>query len=174
MIQHIYLTGYRGTGKSTIGALIASQWALPLVDLDEKIESDRKKTIREIFDEGGEPMFRDFESEALRQVAAGPRSVISLGGGAILRAENRELIKQSGICLWLDATAEVLVSRLQNDASTSQRRPSLTSEGLLAEIGPMLEKRRPMYLEVATIRLDTTGMSIDQVAAEAIKALKNR
>jgi shikimate kinase len=170
--QHIYLTGYRGTGKTTVGALIARERSLPLVDLDEKIEADQGKTIREIFDEGGEPLFRDFETRALKEAAAAPNSVISLGGGAILREENRRLIKQTGFCIWLDATVESLVSRIQNDESTSQRRPSLTSQGLIAEIAPMLHKRHPMYQDAADARVDTTGKSIDQVAAEAIETLK--
>jgi shikimate kinase len=171
--QHIYLTGYRGTGKTTVGALIASKWPLPLVDLDKKIEFDHAKTIRQIFDEGGEPLFRKFEAGALREVAAGPQSIVSLGGGAIVRKENRELIRQSGVCIWLDATAETLAKRIQNDVSTSQSRPSLTSQGLLEEIAPLLKQRDSMYREVATARIDTTGKSIDQVAAEAIEVLEN-
>ena len=154
-----------------MGTVIARQRNLPLVDLDEQIETEAGKSIREIFDEGGESMFRDLESEALQEVAAGPAAVVSLGGGAILRKENRDLIRETGVCLWLDADAEVLAARIQNDESTSARRPSLTAEGLIDEIATLLDLRRPQYQESAMARIDTSGKTIEQVAAEAIKFL---
>jgi len=171
MFHHIYLTGYRGTGKTSVGRRIAHHQRLPLVDLDEKIEHDSGKSIREIFDEGGETRFRDLESAALQQVAAAARAVISLGGGTILRPENRKLICASGICLWLDAEADVLAARIAGDHATAQRRPSLTSRGLIDEIAPLLAHRRPLYQEVATARIDTTGKSVEEVAAEALRFL---
>ena len=172
MSQHIYLTGYRGSGKTSVGVLIAKELHLPLIDLDEKIEADAGKPISEIFREGGEPMFRNLESEALREVSAGAPSVISLGGGAIIREENRDRIRESGICLWLDGAAESLARRIRGDQSTAERRPSLTSHGLIDEIAILLRQRRPWYREVATAKIDTTDKSIDQVAAEAIELLK--
>ena len=171
MSQHIYLTGYRGTGKTSIGKIIAHEIRRPLVDLDEKIESDAGMSIREIFDKGGESLFRDLESTALRLVIDGPPSVISLGGGAIVREENRRLIGETGDCLWLDARADELAARIEGDDSTADRRPALTSQGLIDEIEMLLEQRRPLYQEIATFRIDTSGKSIDQVAEEAVSLI---
>tara|TARA_R110002049_G_scaffold27321_2_gene94158 strand:+ start:327499 stop:328080 length:582 start_codon:yes stop_codon:yes gene_type:complete len=175
LFQHIYLTGYRGTGKTSVGRLIAQQRQMPLVDLDLQIESDAEMTIRQIFDKGGESLFRDLESTALMKVSGNHTpSVISLGGGAILRKENRDLIRKTGVCLWLDCDAQTLAGRIQSDESTAQRRPSLTSRGLIDEIEPLLCERRPLYQEVASVRVDTCGKSIAQVAARALEWLQDQ
>ena len=152
--------------------MIARAREIPLIDLDEKIEADAGKPIRDIFQEGGEPLFRDLETAALREVSAEAPSVISLGGGAIVREENRERIRESGLCVWLDATAESLARRIRDDESTASRRPSLTSDGLIEEIAPLLRQRQPWYQSVSTIRIDTTDKSIDEVAAEAVELLQ--
>ena len=171
VIQHIYLTGFRGTGKTSVGSIISRERSLPLIDLDEKIETAAGKSIREIFDEGGEPMFRELESRSLADLVGRPRSVISLGGGTILRDSNRRLIRDSGICIWLDADAETLMDRIKSDATTGERRPSLTQLSPAEEIEQLLRDRRPLYQEVSTLRIDTAGKSIEQVAAEAIVRL---
>ena len=96
--KHLFLTGYRGTGKSTIGRHLAGQLSRRCVDLDEEIERRVGKTIRQIFDEGGEEAFRHFEAEALEAVTQAEASVIALGGGAIIKEGNRRLIAKTGWC----------------------------------------------------------------------------
>ncbi|NND99112.1 MAG: shikimate kinase [Pirellulaceae bacterium] len=175
--QHIYLTGYRGTGKTSVGEILARRIGRPLVDLDDAVELAAGKTIRELFETDGETAFRDFETECLRVVAqradnGGVGEVISLGGGAILRQENREMIRQSGICIWLDADAQTLAERIGGDEASGQRRPALTQYDELEEIRQLLCQREPLYREAADHRIDTAGKSVEAIADEVEKLLE--
>ncbi len=165
---HIYLTGYRGTGKTSVAVLVAKQMARPLVDLDLVVEANSGKSIREIFDQGGESMFRRLETEALESVAQMPPAIISLGGGAVLSEENRERIRQTGSCVWLDADAETIAGRLKGDASTADRRPALTDLSEIEEISGLLKQRRTLYDQVSDLRIDTAEKTVQEVASEII------
>ncbi len=166
--RHLFLTGFRGTGKSTVGSILSQRLGRPMVDLDDFIEQRAGKTIREIFEDGGEPLFRTIESEVLGEVIEHPESVISLGGGAILRAENRALLRRSGTCFWLNADAETIVNRLQADDSTAERRPALTNLQQREEVGHLLEQRAPLYEMSADYRIDTTDKEPETVAEEIL------
>lgn len=171
--HHLYLTGFRGTGKSSVAVMLAKQLGRPSIDLDQVIETNAGETIREIFDRGGEPLFRQLESEALAEVAQSPAAVVSLGGGAILSEANRGVIRRSGCCFWLDAEAETIADRIKNDDSTPQRRPALTSLGQLDEIRLLLSQRRNDYQQAAHHRVDTTAKSLDQVAGEILRLVQD-
>jgi shikimate kinase len=166
--RHLFLTGFRGTGKSTVGFILSQRLGRPLVDLDDFIEQRAGKTIREIFDDGGEPLFRAIESEVLGEVIEHPASVISLGGGAILREENRALVRRSGTCFWLDADAETIVNRLRADDSSAQRRPALTNLKQREEVGHLLEQRASLYEMAADYRIETIGKEPATVAEEIV------
>ena len=171
--QHIYLTGYRGTGKTSVGRILSETLGRPLVDLDDAVELAAGKSIREIFADDGESVFRDWETECLTRVARGEDSnVVSLGGGAILRSTNRDLIGGSGVCVWLWADAETLAKRIDADATTSVRRPALTDLTQLDEIRRLLEVREPLYREVADHHVETAGKTIEAIAAEIIEQVK--
>ena len=170
--QHIYLSGYRGTGKSSVGRILAQRLDRPFVDLDDEVEQRAGRSIREIFDGGGEEAFRDLETRCLTEVAQEDvASVISLGGGAILRDQNREQIRATGICIWLDADAQTLAERINADQSTGQRRPALTKLSHLEEIQSMLSVRKPLYQSTSDHRIDTKGKSVNSVAEQALKLL---
>lgn len=169
--SHLYLTGFRGTGKTSVGRILAPALGRPLVDLDEIISSSAGKSIREIFDSGGESLFRDLETTALKKVAQTSSSVISLGGGAILRDENAAVIRQSGVCFWLDCDAETIAQRLAQDAATLEQRPSLTGLGELEEIREMLKQRHSRYEQTSDHRVDTNQRSIEQVAESILGIL---
>jgi shikimate kinase len=171
--RHLYLTGYRGTGKTSVGLMLAKTLDCQVIDLDQCIEERAGKSIREIFDQGGESMFRQLETEALSEVAAQPQSVVSLGGGAILSAANRQMIRRGGVCFWLDADAETIFSRIQGDESTAQRRPALTSLEELDEIRQLLSQRRELYAEAADHRIETAGKPIQQVVREIRELLQD-
>lgn len=166
--QHLFLTGFRGTGKSTVGFILSQRLARPLVDLDDFIERRAGKTIRQIFDDGGEPLFRAIESEVLGEVIEHPASVISLGGGAILREENRAMVRRSGTCFWLDADAETIVNRLRADDSSAQRRPALTNLKQREEVGHLLEQRASLYEMASDYRIETIGKEPGTVAEEIL------
>jgi shikimate kinase len=147
-----------------VGKLLAQALGVPIIDLDDQIESAAGKTIREIFDEGGESAFRQWETQCLQQVAKQPPTVIALGGGAILSEQNRQWIGQTGTCVWLQADAETLVQRIRSDHSTAQRRPALTTLPEHQEVERLLADRDPLYRQVADHSVETRGNSIEQVA----------
>jgi shikimate kinase len=158
----LFLTGYRGTGKSTVARLLAQRLGWAWLDADVVLQQRSGRTIREIFAEQGEPAFRDLEAALLAELCACPRHVIATGGGVILRADNRRRMKQAGRIIWLTAEPAVLWQRLQGDAASSQRRPDL-SVGGLAEIEDLLRVRQPLYEACADWTVDTTHRSADEV-----------
>jgi shikimate kinase len=167
--QHLYLTGYRGSGKTTVGRLVASRLGRRCIDLDDEIETHAGRSIREIFADGGEATFRDLETAALLRVASGSPAVISLGGGAILRPENREVIAKTGIAVWLKIDADTVIQRLAGDTTTAERRPALTALPPREEVESLLQKREPLYQEVADCEVDAAGQGVaaivDQIVA---------
>ncbi len=171
--RHLYLTGFRGTGKTSVGTILAEKLSRPLVDLDSEIESTAKQTIREIFANGGESLFRDLESQSLAFLADKPASIISLGGGAVLRPSNREIIAETGLAVWLDADAETIAARIDADTTTAERRPALTQLSNIEEIRTLLDQRRPIYEQVAVLRLDTTNKSVTEIAEEVADWFKD-
>jgi shikimate kinase len=158
----LFLTGYRGSGKSTVARLLAQRLGWTWLDADVVLEQRSGRTIREIFAEQGEPAFRDLEAALLAELCACPRHVIATGGGVILRADNRQRMKQAGRIVWLTAEPGVLWQRLLEDAATSLRRPDL-SVGGLAEIEDLLRVRQPLYEACADWIVDTTQRSPDEV-----------
>jgi shikimate kinase len=118
----IYLVGFVGSGKTTIGTLLADRLGWEFIDLDAEIEAGQKMSIADIFDRYGEECFRRIETEAirmhLRMVRSGRPAVIALGGGAFARRENRELLEDNGVTVWLDCPLELARTRV---AATTER-----------------------------------------------------
>lgn len=176
--QHIYLTGYRGTGKTSVAKILADRLGRPMVDLDDLVESTAGCSIAQIFAKDGEPAFRDLETECLetvakRSAAADPTGgeIVSLGGGAILRERNRSLIADSGVCIWLYADAQTLSERILGDQTSEERRPALTDLDHMQEIRQLLGQREPLYRSVAQHHFDTSQKTIQQIAEEIIDAV---
>jgi shikimate kinase len=163
----ISLIGYRGTGKSTVAKLLASKLGWTWVDSDEEIERRAGKSIKEIFQDGGEPAFRDWESTVIADVLQRDKLILSLGGGAGLRPQNRAAIRR-GQVIWLTADPRTIELRVSGDPSTSARRPNLTTAGGLAEIEHLLSLREPLYRECADGAVDTVGRTPDQVVDEIV------
>lgn len=156
------LTGFMGSGKTAVGRIVADTLGVTFVDLDDFIVAREKRTIREIFRSDGEPWFRITEEGALKTVLqkyAEADLVLSLGGGTILSANARAMLREKTLCIWLDAPAEVLRARIGTDSS----RP-LADEDFAAR----LEERRPLYQEVADVTIDTTTLSPQDIADEII------
>jgi shikimate kinase len=160
----IFLIGYRGTGKTTVARLLAGLLGWPWLDADEILETRYGRSIRSIFAEEGEGSFRDKEAALLDELCRLRRHVIAMGGGVILRPDNRDKLKASGLVVWLRADAATLWQRLKQDAATPERRPVLTRGGL-AEIEELLKVREPLYAACAHRTVDTAGRRPDQVAA---------
>jgi shikimate kinase len=167
--MNLFLIGYRGSGKTTIAKLVAAQLGWSWLDADVELERNAGRTIKEIFAADGEETFRDLEQATIERLAAGDQQVIALGGGAILRDANRQTIAARGKTVWLQATAETLLSRIDADPTTSARRPNLTASGGLEEIRQLLAQRTPLYEQSADHIVATEGRSPAEIAAEIVK-----
>jgi shikimate kinase len=167
MPRNILLTGYRCTGKTTTGRLLAARLGWDFADVDDLIESTAGKSIADIFAAEGEAGFRDRESAALAELCRRSDCVIATGGGAVLREANREALRDAGLVVWLTAAPETLWQRLQADPSTAARRPNLTASGGLDEVRNLLAAREPLYREAADFAVASDDLS-PQAVADAI------
>jgi len=164
MHKLIWLTGYRGSGKTAVGEVLARRLGWEFIDADAYLELSAGVTIRDIFRTQGEPAFRDLESKILLELSARQDCAIATGGGAILREANRKILGDTGTVVWLRAPAQVLLERIEADPTSPQRRPDLTAMGGLAEIETLLFLREPMYRKIAAMELDTSLLSPEEVA----------
>lgn len=160
----IFLVGYRGTGKSTVGRLLAGRLGWAFADADDHVEQSAGKSIKEIFATAGEPAFRAQEAQAIEELSARTACVVSTGGGAVLRESTRALLKARGFVAWLTATPETVLERLRADATTGERRPNLTALSSEDEVRALIAFREPLYREVADFAVATDTLSPEAVA----------
>jgi shikimate kinase len=161
----IYLVGFMGSGKSTIGRLLAQRLGWSFFDTDQEIEVAERTTIAEIFEGRGEPEFRRIETEILRQhvrsVESGRPSVVALGGGVFAQAQNRELLESNGITVWLDCPFEIVTRRV----ARASHRPLARDPEKFAELyGARLDSYRLADLQITIGGDDPT---------EAVEAILN-
>jgi shikimate kinase len=167
-IRGLVLIGYRGTGKSTVGRILADGLGRPFLDCDREIESRSGRSIRSIFNESGEGAFRDWEQRTLHALTTeSPGAILATGGGAVLREANRRRIRGFGFVAWLTADPTELARRLEADRLGLAGRPALTMAGTLDEIAQVLSDRSPLYAELADAVIPTDGKDPSEVA-EAI------
>jgi len=166
--MHITLIGYRATGKTTLARLLAERLAVDWVDADVEIERVAGKPIRAIFDDDGEPAFRDIEAAVIADLCRRNNLVLAAGGGAPLREESRRAMKAAGKVVWLKASPETIHRRMTGDTTTPDRRPSLTDRGPLEEIEHLLQQRSPVYREAADVEIDTEGKTPEQLIEEIL------
>lgn len=170
--MNVFLIGYRGSGKSTVAAALSQQLGWPWLDADAELERRAGKTIKQIFDDQGEQAFRDLESAIVADLAARDRQIIALGGGAVLREQNRQALAGRGKIVWLKATPEALLARIDADQTTAARRPNLTTHGGLAEIRKLLADRTPIYEACADLTIGTEDTTPAEIARHIIAAIK--
>lgn len=163
-MKNIVLAGFMGTGKTEVGRMLAQKLGYTLIDADTEIEKDQKMTIAEIFKQYGEPKFRDIEADVIRRLSMMKNTVISTGGGAVLRQENIDNLRKNGIIICLTASPETILKRTSN----SNNRPLLQVDNPLEKIKELLEFRKPFY-EKTDIMIDTEGKSPLRVAEEIIE-----
>ncbi|MUG89151.1 shikimate kinase [Paenibacillus timonensis] len=161
-LNNIVLIGMMGTGKSTVGSLLAAETGLALVDLDQRIVEEAGRTIPDIFAAEGEAYFRELESAILRSTLQERGIVLATGGGAVLREENRLVMREGGLVVALQATAEEIVARVGEDPA----RPLLAG-GAKERVIALLEERKDAYA-FAHLTVDTSGKSAEQVSAEIL------
>ncbi len=157
----IYLIGFMGAGKTSVGQSLAHLLGWTFVDLDAAIEEREGFSIREIFSRRGEPFFREIEREELEKVSRGRKLVVALGGGTFCAGVNREIVKSTGISVWLDAPIDLLLARCAPDGT----RPLFTTR---KEIEELLAGRLSSYAQ-ADHRVDVTDLTIDAAAQEIVR-----
>jgi shikimate kinase len=172
--MQILLIGYRCTGKSSVGRLLAMGLGLPFYDTDQLIVSHLGKTIKELVAEEGWEAFRLEEKKVIRQISSLEAAVIALGGGAILDPENREQIKERGVVVWLIAGVNTILKRMSADPLNTENRPSLSDKGWQDEIRETLARRTPLYRQLSEIQVDTEGKAIEAVANEILQKMNFR
>ena len=151
----IALIGFRATGKSLIGRLLAEALGMELVDMDEELVARLGQDINTWVGKHGWESFREAESELLTALSRRKNLVLATGGGIVLRADNRKMLKDGFLVVWLKASPETIHSRLVLDPKTSSNRPPLTGLSLEEEIRRVSEERFPLYMETADLDLVT-------------------
>lgn len=163
----IYLTGFMGAGKTTVGRLLARETGYAFVDLDEVIVETQGKSITDIFASSGESVFRLLESEALEQVSLCDHTIVATGGGAVISPLNRRLMQDTGMVVNLAVSAEQVAKRLAEDNS----RPLLAGVNPLEQIESLLDKRISFYSD-ADMVIDTLSKSPEDITHEILLWLK--
>ncbi len=164
--MNIYLVGFMGTGKTTVGRLLAAQKKWNFIDLDELIELKEQRRIVDIFAKEGEPYFRKLEKKFLKQVASQKKFVVACGGGIVLDKDNIKLMKKTGVLICLCANCQEILKRV----SSSNHRPILNVAKPRERIELLLKMRAPYYAQ-ADKTIDTSGLSVKQVVAKISKIL---
>ena len=170
LLSNIYLIGLMGSGKSTLGRPLAQTLKREFIDLDTLIEQKSGQSIREIFSEHGEIFFRDLESARLDEIAKYHKRVIALGGGAILREQNRGLVSSSGFSVYLKVNPEILAQRL-SDCSDRPLLQGLDDQAKLERLRELLQERQSFY-EQADLIVPNEG-SPEEALAQITSALEH-
>lgn len=185
----MYLIGPRGCGKTTVGQQLAKRLGWAWNDLDQLIQEAAGRSIAEIFSQQGQTAFRDLESEQLQNQAHQAAQVVSLGGGAVLRQENQQLIRQTGFVIFLNADIDSLVLRVAADPHSARMRPALIANAstndteattddlptiqrkMRDEMQQVLALRMPIYQQTCDLQLDTTNLKPDAIVGQIVRWL---
>lgn len=159
-MKNLILIGFMGAGKTTVGRILAKEKEMSFLDTDERIEAEQGKSIPDIFAEHGEGYFRDLETELLKRMQADTvNAVISVGGGMPVREENRRLLRNLGCVIYLSATRQTILGRVQSDGS----RPMLNGENLEKKVEQLMRAREHLYRQAAHLDIRTDGRNVYQV-----------
>jgi shikimate kinase len=167
--RSIVLVGMMGAGKSTIGRRLAVRLQLPFSDADTEIETAHRMTIPEIFQNYGEPYFRDGEARVIARILEGRPVVLATGGGAFMREETRNRIRDRAVSIWLKADVDIIMKRVKRRAD----RPLLQTEDPVATVSRLLEAHEPVY-RTADLTIGSRDVPHDRVVDECIDALRAR
>jgi len=168
--MNIVLIGYRGTGKSAVGELVARRLGMTCISMDARIVEKAGMSIPRFVEEHGWPAFRDLETTVARELGQQDRLVIDTGGGVIERPQNIPALRANGYIIWLKASVSVIVARIQDGTE----RPALTQgKSFTQEVGEVLVQRIPKYQDAAQGEIDTDTLTIEQVADRIVGLVRN-
>jgi shikimate kinase len=166
-VNHVFIVGFMGSGKSTVGRMVAARMGMPFIDLDAQIVERENADIADIFADRGEPAFRQLEHEALGALLGQPPHVVACGGGVVVDDRNRVLLKALGTVVYLRVTAEEALARI----GSTEGRPLLSGPDPLAAGRTLLAARERLYAAVADFTVDTSGKDEEAVAVEVVSHL---
>ncbi len=166
----VVMVGMMGAGKTAVGKAVAAKLNAPFLDSDEEIVKAADRSIAEIFERDGEPFFRLKESQVISRLLDEERGILSTGGGAFLNAGNRDMIDDKGVSVWLDASLEVLWSRVRH----KNTRPLLRTDNPRQTLSDLLDARLPSYEQSALRVTSAYDLSIETMADRVIDALLTR
>ncbi len=163
--KNVSIIGFMASGKSTIGKALADRLSYKFVDTDELIEKKEGRSIKNMFETGGEGYFRDAESRMVEEVCAMEGLVVSTGGGAILRSRNVDVLRKSSTVVWLRANRETILENLRRSADV---RPLMKKGEQEAKVDKMLFERAPKYENAAHFIMDVDGKSVEDIVVEIL------
>lgn len=164
-MKTIYLIGFMGAGKTTIGKALAKKIGYAVIDTDEQIVEEMHMTINEIFQKYGESQFRQLETNMLKRLPT-TRTIVTTGGGMILREENRRILRKQGKVIFLYCHLDEIIRRLKDDTT----RPLLKASNH-ASLASLYKERLPIYQEVAHLTIDTTNKLESEIVDEITACL---
>lgn len=171
---NIFFIGFMGVGKTTVSSYLSKILNRKYIEIDEYIEEQQNMTISKIFEKYGETYFRDLETETLKMLNSTDNTIISCGGGIVLREENIDLMKKQGKIILLTATPQTVYDRVK----FSNERPILNNNMNVEFISSLMEKRKIKYLNSADLIIDTNDKTIEKICEEIISnisiSIKNR
>lgn len=163
---NLYLIGMMGTGKTTIGSLLAEKFGYRFIDTDAVIVQAANKSVHEIFDRDGEAAFRQLESDVLAQVCAYTNLIVATGGGIVLKQENWSYLHH-GLIVWLDVAVEIICQRLAGDTT----RPLLQNAHPETQLRSLLTQRQPLYSQADLHISISQDESPEEIATRIINAI---
>jgi shikimate kinase len=174
-MKNVILIGYRCTGKSTAGKKLAERLARPFFDTDNLIARQSGTTIVEIVKEGGWELFRKKEKDVIQSLSHEKNAVIAAGGGTFDDKENRDMMKKNGLFICLTGDVDTLVKRMSHDKKSPHLRPPLSDDDIYRETTRILNKRTPIYRQIADYTVDTSERTNDEVVDEIYSiVIKNK
>lgn len=166
--MNIYLIGFMGTGKSAVGRALQKETGFQMIDMDAEIVRREGREISEIFKIEGEEYFRDLETRILEELEKKDHSIVSCGGGIVLKDINRAIMRRSGITVLLTAHPDTILNRVKNDHS----RPLLEGKKDITSIREMIQQRMPYYEKAANVIVPTDEKTPEQLAKRIIEFSK--
>jgi len=169
---NIYLVGYRGTGKSSVGRLLSEALDWTFVDMDHELVTEAGVPIEDIVGSRGWKYFRELEAQLLERLSQATKQVVSTGGGVVTVPENIATMRRSGKVIWLHASPATIAERMEADIDSARQRPPLHGNDSLAEIEEVLAKRLSLYDEAMHLQVETDNLSPEEVTESIIRWLE--
>jgi shikimate kinase len=170
--EKIILTGYRATGKSSTGKILADLLGFDFIDTDQAIEKRQGETIAELVGRGGWDLFRRKEEDMLVELVGSKNKVIATGGGSVMHEKTWAKLRRNALVVWLTADVKTICQRLASDNDTEDQRPALTEMGTMNEIAMVLSERQSLYEKSSDLTIHTDAKTPEEVAEIILAELK--